>query len=272
MRTSDGIDVWTTHFYPYVQMHVLLALLAAITTSVAGAPPWMPVAREGVIEGKAALTVMAGDEGPDGEIVLQEPTGCEIRVVPEADRDREFTWKCGQWFQPPAAGKYLLWIESDRGISTHQVLLRYSPVPFRGRGSLTAHSLQPSGRVAVTSTVGGGDSFRFISLNPGQSVRTFERRVPASVSEAVVRMPAGRVVAGVFDAEGNALALSRPLVVEQGQILRAAVTRPPDADLLTIFTGVPERCADPRLELGVDARRPNEVVRSHERAPRSGTG
>jgi hypothetical protein len=85
------------------------------------------------------------------------------------------------------------------------------------------------------------------------------------------RIPAGRIIAGVFDAAGNALSLSAPHVVEQGRTQRISFSSArTTATLLVIFDRFVRRPPLPRCvpSLTIGKRRqsrPTVDLQAHDR-------
>jgi len=87
---------------------------------------------------------------------------------------------------------------------------------------------------------------RYLSIEP--SPRGWEKRLQAHEAKATTRLPAGRAVAGIFDADGSVIALTRPFTTS--------------ADKPTLVTPrVPDGSADLMVVLGKQKASPAERTR-----------
>lgn len=146
-------------------------------------------------------------------------------------------YPCGEWIQP-AVGKYQAWIEIPGYVSGTPTIVRYGGGPFRGSGSRVVIPVVPAGTLRLdlaNSAVAGATTFRVLSLR--ESPRPFERQLDMSVAAAGVSVPTGRVLAGAFNASGEAIALSQPFEVKNRKVMIVAL-RPPanGADVLAVLT------------------------------------
>jgi hypothetical protein len=149
----------------------------------------------------------------------------------------ETPYPCAQWFVPPG-GEYLLWVESKGRItrSTNVVLVPEVVLPSDKKLSVT---LVPAGSLALGRNVAWpkGGTLRVVGAGSGPT--SFERRIyDRTKATTGIQMPTGLVLPGLFDAEGNALALSRPITI-QSMETSVIDPRPPatGGDLLAIFDG-----------------------------------
>lgn len=178
---------------------MLGTLLLAAATFV------MPPPSEGVINGKEALLIWPSDE----ENRLIDPAGCTVHMIPGDEPDGHLEYPCGRWFLPPRPGRYDIWTEQGNRLGGPTVI--YYGGGSASAGSRIAFSSQAAGFLRIAAPLREGQTFRIISLgNSG-----FERRL-RSAELKTVRVPAGSALGGIFDAEGNALALTRAVDVNEG--------------------------------------------------------
>lgn len=157
--------------------------------------------------------------------------GLAVHLIPESDRDREITAPCGVAFFPPeGTDRYRLWMEGPGYISHRQWTWNYS-------SDVTG----PSKRGARVSVVRAGSvqlvplpdprafSWRLLTVDSG-----FARRIAVEHGGEPVQMPPGTVVGAIVDRGGAYLALSKPIKLEAGAVVRlvAAPPPPPAVDLM----------------------------------------
>jgi hypothetical protein len=209
---------------------VLLLLLSSnIPRSVGSKPPIvMPPPTEGVINGKEALLIWPADQSG----TLLDPDGCKVLMIP-ADEPATLTYPCGRWFLPPRPERYDYWLEQGNQISRSQNVLFYSG----GRSTIgfrIADRIGPAGFVKVATAVGRDETFRIVSL---ASPAGFELNLTSDEILSNVRIPAGPTLGGVFDSEGNAVALTKTVdVTEAGLVtLNPAAPAASTSDLLVVL-------------------------------------
>jgi hypothetical protein len=191
--------------------------------------------RKANIEGKQAMLDFAV-ETPDGDL-----TGCRVVLAPGNALERRLYYPCGQWYVPPRAETYLSWMETTSAVSGQQTALIFRAAEYQGAGLVKGSILVPAGSVLVKNTVPEGATVRYMHLDrPG---RGFQLRVAAPDAGKAALVPAGRLFAGIFDAEGNAIVHARPVTVEPGKLTQLEIL-PPSAggDLLVIL----EKPSSPR--------------------------
>lgn len=202
-------------------------------TAAAHAQYAWPDPKDGVIEGRQAVMIWPSDASG----VLQDPARCEVHLVAAAPPMEEQIYPCGRWFLPAGAGSFDFWVEQGTNISDSQRSMRYSDRPGASVGARATSPLTRGGHVRLASIITRDQSVRLLSLSsPGFG---FERRVGASASRARILMPAGTFIAGVFSPEGNALSLTRPILLVAGATALATPQPPPPSvsDLLLVLRG-----------------------------------
>jgi hypothetical protein len=147
---------------------------------------------------------------------------CEVHLVLTTYDKNELLYPCNTWFQPPV-GRYLFWLEQGSSIS-YQSVIFYSGEAFHRAGMLLSKPLFPAGKVEIQGErIPSGATLRVLSLRTARNYRPFDRVIKPVGATYTFRIPAGRIIAGVFDAAGNALSLSAPHVVQGGHIERVAL-------------------------------------------------
>lgn len=217
---------------------VFLALLSTLSGSPSLAAISPPDPSAGVLDGRVAALFWPSRGGAEKPEFLA-PEGCQAHLIPAIDLETEKTYPCGRWFRPPA-GAYKAWLEGKDYISAFPATFRYVDEPFKGRGFVGVIPVIPAGRVRVADDVPipNETGLRLISMEDnrlGTWQRAFDRRVRDG--RAGAQLPTGKALAALFDrATGNAIAVSRPFVVESGRI---AIVRPQapasGADLLVVL-------------------------------------
>jgi hypothetical protein len=215
----------------------------------------LPSLDSGVIDGKVALMFWPTDV----DVTPLDPAGCNVHLVALERRDEELLFDCGVWFQP-APGKYKAWLETeDHRISAVPNMVFYSGEKFEGRGMRALATVVPAGQIALREPAGKDLSLRLIQLQPASATkvlrRIFDRRVRANAVTPVL-MPAGQVLAGVFDDRtGDARALTRPLTVQQGRLTYAAPALPAaGTDVLAVLQRPRLRTADAKFDVALTLR------------------
>ena len=172
---------------------------------------------------------------------LLSPEGCLVHLAPVDDLERELTYPCGKWFQPPE-GQYRIWLEAPNLCTAGYGVVTYTVQPFSGRGMAMMIDLEPSGRVALAKDISlrPDTSFRLLQIRgPSNGILqgAFDRRVRSDRAHQGVQMNAGTVLAGIFDRKTNeAIALSRPVTVTAGQTSYTAPSLPPKGtDVMVIL-------------------------------------
>jgi hypothetical protein len=210
---------------------LLVAILAASLAVVLQADPPTPAAESG----NRGLFVQT-TSGPESSVAGE----CKTFLVRLDKPAVETTHPCDQWFVPPG-GEYLLWVESKGQItgSTSPVIVPKVLLPGHGK---VAVSLVPAGSIALKGDAHwpSGGTLRVVGAGNGPT--GFERRIydPAR-AETGFQVPTGVMLPGLFDPEGNAVALSRPTTVKKGE--RTVIDpRPPaiGGDLLAIIDDSPK--------------------------------
>ncbi|HEV7765613.1 MAG TPA: hypothetical protein VGQ76_11475 [Thermoanaerobaculia bacterium] len=175
----------------------------------------MPPPSEGVIDGKEALLIWPSDE----QNRLIDPAGCTVHMIPGDEPEAHLEYPCGRWFLPPRPGRYDIWTEQENRLGGPTVI--YYGGGSASAGSRIAFSSQPAGFLRIAAPLREGQTFRIISLGD----TGFERRLRPAELRPTVRVPAGSTLGGIFDADGNALALTRAVEVNEA----STVTMTPSA-------------------------------------------
>jgi hypothetical protein len=188
---------------------VVLAIAAALTVQTFAQHHKVPDAAAGEIDGKRAVLLWPAD----GRVI-----GCQATLVPETNADAETHYPCGEWFVP-LAGRYKVWIEGPSSISAAPTKLIYVSEQFAGKGMVALFDTTSAGEIGLRKPW-PGTSLRLLNLDSFASgpllAPAFDRRASGE-NVRRVRMPTGRVLAGVFDRmSGDAVALARPVDVTAG--------------------------------------------------------
>ncbi|HVS31436.1 MAG TPA: hypothetical protein VMS98_08265 [Thermoanaerobaculia bacterium] len=198
-----------------------MALVIAVALTVRAFPQQqnVPDAAAGEIDGKQAVLLWPAD----GRVI-----GCRATLVPETDPDAEIHYPCGEWFVPPL-GKYKVWIEGPSSISASPTRLTYLSDQFNGKGLMAVFETTSAGEIGLRAPW-PGTSLRLLNLDSFASgpllAPAFDRQASGQ-NVGPVRMPTGRVLAGVFDNEsGDAVALARPVHVIAGGMTYAEPALP----------------------------------------------
>jgi hypothetical protein len=213
---ADGsrLDATDSHSVAWrcAKVAVVLGLALSLMMSTSrGAGPTivaLPNAKAGAIHGKVALLALLFDRRDNR--MLFDSKGCQVHLVNSGDESIEHAYPCGAWFQPPV-GRYLLWLELGSFVS-YQSVVYYAGEPFRTAGKVFQKQMFPAGSVQLDkkTSVPVGATFRLLALNTRARFRPFDRKIANANASRQVRVPVGRVIAGVFDSGGRALLLSPP--------------------------------------------------------------
>ncbi|HYK03059.1 MAG TPA: hypothetical protein VE974_14960 [Thermoanaerobaculia bacterium] len=217
----------------------------------------LPPPAEGVIRGQQAVVIWPADEAG----TLLDPAGCEVHLTPNDRLADDLVYPCGKWFQPPKAGRYDFWLEQGDEVSPSQSMFAYVPGANANNGFRSTAVLTPAGVIKPGAPLAADQTFRVVSLSsPGLG---FERRLVARTAANGVRVPAGQVLGGIFDAQGNAVALARPADLGQGETLSLRAVKPKAgmSDVLAVLRkhGKEDHvtASEIRLELGKTRRAPD---------------
>ncbi|HYC90746.1 MAG TPA: hypothetical protein VEO54_16130 [Thermoanaerobaculia bacterium] len=192
-------------------MRVLVAAIALLAFGAGQVE--LPDPATGSVDGKVALLLW-----PQADDRLLDPAGCVVHVAGDWGRGAERRHACGEWFVPGPAGAYLTWLEQGDTISAGTSLVHYGAEPFRGRGAVSLHRMVPAGYVALANEArGGAATLRLFSGQREGSLQPFERRASLNELSAPLRMPEGPLIAALYDAADQPLALARPVRVEAGK-------------------------------------------------------
>lgn len=184
-------------------LRIHLAAVSAVALTMQLSAP-LSAGTPRLVEGRVKLQVL-----PSGALAVK--SDCSVHLIEVADQSSERTYPCATWFQPPI-GRYLFWLEQADEIS-HQSVLRYAGEA--GSGLVMDKATMAAGLVQLDrhASIPADATFRVISLEQSGAERAFDRRIRASRATEPFRVPAGFVLSGIFDRNGDALALSRPRAV-----------------------------------------------------------
>jgi hypothetical protein len=137
-----------------------------------------------------------------------------VYLVPVNVNER-LKYACGKWFAPPI-DRYTIWLEQGNRISD-QTVINSAGIKFSDNGVVVLMPLNDAGFAAIAPdvTIDGQKTVRFLSVESSEA--SFEKRLQSSEAHSTNRLPAGKAIAGVFDADGEAIALSRPFTTKAGQ-------------------------------------------------------
>lgn len=209
----------------------------------------LPDATTGEIDGQPAIVVWPVD---DRKRELLDVKDCE--VILERHDTSAFTYleyPCGRWFVPEIA-RYDMWVEMPGYVSDAVTVYAFGGGEFHGVGARSLHSVVPAGRIRASSSAvvpPAAHSFRILSLR-NQRV-TYQRVVDAGAASTFISAPAGRVVAGFFDTDGNALALTRPFDLKAGATEDVAASGPEKGSDLLLVIAKAQSEIEPRRDIEV---------------------
>lgn len=249
---------------PVSRKYLLSVVFVAISFLPAGINAKTLDPKSGNIGGRIAIAAVPVDPQPANY------APCEVHLVLTTYDKDELVYPCSTWFQP-AVGRYLFWLEQGSFVS-YQSVIFYGGEPFHRTGMLLSKPLFRAGTVRIEDDpIPAGATLRVLSLQTARTYRPFDRVIKRGGRTHSFRIPAGRVIAGIFDAAGNALSLSKPHVVQQGRTERMVPRRARTAATLLVildrFVGHPPfpRCAS-SLTIGNRRQsRPIVNLQAHDR-------
>lgn len=199
--------------HPLRRFSAACCCFVSLLLSPAQAEPSAPV---GAINGNIAVKVVPVIPDRTGETRPLPTEDCAVHLVEADEQTTPWIYPCGQWFQP-AVGRYLFWLE-QRSTVSFQSILSYAGEPFTGSGLMLPKTMYPSGYVQLKkgTRIPADATFRLISLESVEAHRPYDRRIASKHAGEPVRIPVGKMIAGIFDRSGQALALSRPSEVSAG--------------------------------------------------------
>lgn len=208
----------------------LLVLWLLLSPALFGGERFSVDPREGDLGGKQAFM-----DFPKTSVLYKEDLAdCRVILAPAKAPEQRISFPCGTWYVPPAVGQYLTWLEDDIGISKSQGLINYAEAPYKGMGSVATANLVPAGFARVQNAVPTSHTVRYLHLDsPGVG---FQLRVAGDDAARPVRIPEGRIVAGIFGPDGRAVLYSRPSTITAGEMTTFRL-EPPNkgADLVAIL-------------------------------------
>jgi hypothetical protein len=165
------------------------------------------------------------------------PERCEVHLVPNSRPNERFIEPCGKWFLPPAEDLYTVWIEDGGRVSRTKTPVRYWRTPFNGSGFVTELATVEAGFLRLKNGVSlrEGETLRIGSLTvPNYG---FERRAHGVEASRALAMPPGRVIAGIYDAGNNVVALAPLVDLAAGQTVTIEPRRPAKgSDVFLVLT------------------------------------
>jgi len=238
---------------------IILTVIGLVTCGILGAQQVsIPDPSTGVVDGMGAVGFWVTDSVAEGASLL-DTTGYSVHLVPHEDLDHEFIYPCGEWFVP-SPGRYSVIVEGPGMMTPFLTYISYHPQQFKNRGRAAVALVVPAGTVVIPESVelGPGKVVRLLHLNShlvhsGYMQREMSRRALADAARRGVMMPAGPIVAGIFDNSSQEyLALSKPIDVPvDGRVeVRPQPPSPGTSHLLTILQR-PERVAELTSDVGV---------------------
>lgn len=257
----------------------VISLLAAVLALGLAPQEEFPLGLDptrGEIDGKIAVAFVAQE--PDGSMA-QSPGQYKVHLALDADPGVERVYPAVTWFQPPP-GKYRVWMEGPGRMSPDSLILSYSGKPFKGLGLLGGLRLAPAGTVALAddTRATGTSALRLLHLDShmrgAHPQREISRRVSGPALKNGVLMPAGPILAALFDSKTQEYTgLTRPVVVAAGG--RTPVRPVPPEKGVTHLVALLERPgvldsfaqddARPVLTLAAGRREPDVLVTTAER-------
>ncbi len=172
-------------------------------------------------DGNATILIRPVNE--TGRVVAHDET-CTVRLLNVSDWESEIWGPCEEPFAPPY-GRYSMWIESDTFISLTSTAIAGGGVATNpGSGAKLDVPVVPLAIVRLESGVSWPRNASFRVLCSAREGLVFDRK---AVTEAEARKgipcPVGSVVGGLFDSDGNAIALGDPV---RATATNAAEVRP----------------------------------------------
>ncbi|MEM7481448.1 MAG: carboxypeptidase-like regulatory domain-containing protein [Acidobacteriota bacterium] len=165
-------------------------------------------------------------------------------MVPRADVSKLLTFPASTWFQAPP-GKYKAWVEGNWTISPFPVVLGFSDTPFRKRGRSLGIIVVPAGKVALDPEAQAPEK-GYLSLlhteshNRGTAPKfELSRRVTGQDLHEGTLMPAGAVLAGLYDEDRREYRTLQEVLIESGKLSR--ITPEPPAPGTSTLIAVLER-------------------------------
>ncbi len=206
--------------------------------------------RQANIDGKQAIMDFAV-EAPNGDL-----TGCRVVLAPGNALERRLYYPCGQWYLPPHPDSYLTWLETATAVSGQTALIYRAP-EYQGAGLVMGWRLAPAGSVLVKNAVPEGATVRYMHLDhPG---RGFQLRVAAADAGKAALVPPGRLYAGIFDAEGNAIAHTAGVTVEPGKVTELEILPPSAGGDLLVILDKPSSARKAKVTLTAGGRAPDVI-------------
>jgi hypothetical protein len=215
-------------------MSIIPSFLGILLGIVSFSPAAMPKGETGNVDGFQA--VLFWPTAAKGAFSGDLPPGdhCVVHTI-SRDSGVEAQFPCGTWLLPKD-GTFVAWLESDAWISGQPIVFRYGAIAFNGFGVRIEVPVVPEGTAKVTfaQRPPATATIRFLSL--ASPSFPLERRVPVAVAEQGIHLPARPAIAGVFDGDDNAIAISRSFAVAEGRSVNVPLSAPVNgADVLAVL-------------------------------------
>jgi hypothetical protein len=173
--------------------------------------------KEGVIDGKVAIGIWPSTSPGSGKAA--DPAGFQVLLMSPWDNPvSEIAYPAGSWFQPPT-GVYRYLLEGTGYIAPHFGVISFEPQEADGKGMAILAPVIPSGMVTLSREgpyVREGLQLRLLRLEntyQGRLVQELSRHVSApKAAEVGLAMPAGKVMAGIWDADERGYRALAPVV------------------------------------------------------------
>jgi len=232
---------------------VFVIAAIAMTLDAQRLPP--PDHTKANINGMQGVMFASAIENERGEFDPVKLPGCRAYLAPGNALHEHLSFPCNEWFVTPAEGSYLVWLATEDAVSLSQSVLMAREVPYRGFGSVAIHEMQAAGFVTIDVPVPADHTLRFAHLDaPGLG---FALNVASRDAGKRFPMPLGRVVAGIFDSRGDAVAHHPPLRVKAGETTNFHITPPERGSDLVIVLNKPQGHRDgPPLEVVLQGEAP----------------
>jgi hypothetical protein len=189
------------------------------------ARPADTAAERGIVKGFVGVRMFATTDAAG--LTLADSRGFTVHLVPASRPELEIVEPAGAWFLPPEKDAYRWWIEGNGQISASGLIIfDFRTAGTADRGTPAGSPVKPAGTVSLDpgAPLAEGIALQLLDLDSG-----FARRAVGEAASRGVLMPAGRIVAALFDQAANEYsAVARPLVVAAGATV-AVAPRPPSS-------------------------------------------
>lgn len=192
----------------------------------------------GSIDGLRAVAVYPAVFDAEGKPKrFFDPRGFVAHLVPSDQFLEGSNHPCGEWFLPPRPDQYAVWVEGPGWMSPYPRVVGYAGSEFEGRGFSVVVPVVAAGQVRLPARTAAPELRAWLlwAERPrrhdlGGEMARLERLGEAG---ALITMPAGRVIAGLWDRRRQAFrALSRPFEVPAGGSVETSFVRPAGGDVI----------------------------------------